>query len=141
MEALAVDDLVPPVAAADVAEVASRSVLVVDDRKDLREICCLILEQAGFTVTEAEDSSNALRMLNAGPLPEVVLIDVTMPGMSGPNAVATMRDRHPNVTPVLMTGYSAEAIGAMLEEQGVGLLRKPFNNAELIAAVNTALAD
>jgi CheY-like chemotaxis protein len=46
-----------------------------------------VLETAGFTVNEAEDGADALRMLNAGTLPGVVLIDVTMPGMSDPVAL------------------------------------------------------
>lgn len=141
MEAVATVDEPPPVAAVDAVPMAGTAVLVVDDRADVREICREVLEHSGFTVTEAEDGAAALRLLESGPVPAVVLIDVTMPGMSGPEAVVAMRQRHPGLTAVLMTGFSEDAVGAALLKEGVRLLRKPFSNAELVETVRAALAD
>ena len=141
MEAVAVQDETPPDSTVAAPSVAGTAVLVVDDRADVRDICREVLEHNGFTITEAEDGAEALRLLEAGPLPAVVLIDVTMPGMSGPEAVVVIRQRHPGVTPVLMSGYAEDVIGAALLKEGVRLLRKPFSNAELVETVTAALAD
>ncbi|MEE8336895.1 MAG: ATP-binding protein [Dehalococcoidia bacterium] len=141
MEAIAGPDETAPAGAGAAAVIARTAVLVVDDRADVREICREVLEHNGFTITEAEEGAEALRMLETGPLPAVVLIDVTMPGMSGPEAVVVIRQRYPGVTPVLMSGYSEDVVGAALLKEGVRLLRKPFSNAELVETVRASLAD
>src|SRR5690349_16993945 len=60
-----------------------RRVLVVDDDADIRETVSLILEDEGYEVQSAQDGAAALGVLRAGPLPDVILLDLMMPVMNG----------------------------------------------------------
>ena len=57
------------------------NILVVDDDDDIREIVHILLAREGFTVREAANAEQALRRLD--PLPDLVILDVMMPGLSG----------------------------------------------------------
>jgi putative two-component system response regulator len=66
----------------------TRHVLVVDDEPDIRETAVVLLEVAGIPAVAAADGREALELLRAGPPPAVVLLDLLMPGMSGPEFLA-----------------------------------------------------
>jgi two-component system invasion response regulator UvrY len=111
-------------------------VLVVDDSAPLRERVCLALAQAGLTVVgEASDGANAL-VQTAAQRPDVVLMDVSMPGMGGIEATRALRDRHPETRVVLWTGDTdAQLADAVWHSGAHAGLAKGTRTSELIATL------
>jgi CheY-like chemotaxis protein len=68
-----------------------RRILVVDDNADLRENLVECLELEGYSVGAASDGARALALLAADPLPDLIIIDMMMPGMTGRELVARLR--------------------------------------------------
>ena len=98
--------------------------LVVDDESGVRELLRSVLERAGFTVVMAEDGSEAVEMFRKiADNVSVAMIDLTMPGLDGREALAAMRAVKPDLRAVLMSGYSpADIVNADTH----GFLQKPF---------------
>jgi len=112
--------------------ITSRSVLVVDDDPDLRDITRFVLEGEGFEVVTAEDGSEALQRLHAGELPAVVLLDLMMPVMNGYQFLEEVaKDPSLRELPivVLTAAASPEVPGA------VEIVRKPIELGSLIKVV------
>ena len=113
-------------------------VLVVDDDQDVRALVRRLLERAGHAVSEAADGREGLRALHTGR-PELVVLDVTMPGLDGWQTLERMREL--TEVPVLML----TAAGGELEKvRGLragadDYLTKPFGRQELIARVDALL--
>src|ERR1700678_1448751 len=109
------------------------TVLVVDDEKDLRSLLEYNLQQAGFSVTTAEDGKSALeRMREAAP--DLVLLDVLLPDMPGTEVLKAIRRNHPRSLPVLMLTAKGEEIDRVLgfELGADDYLVKPFSVRELV---------
>lgn|SRR5574340_12862 len=110
-------------------------VLVVDDNDALRENLVEALELEGYSVSAAADGGAALALLEEEPLPQVVLLDLMMPGMDGATLAAAIRSepRWRGVRVVLTTGLSGAQVRAGANADGV--LMKPFGVKELLAAL------
>ena len=80
-------------------------------------------------VIEAASAEQALELIDAGHVPNVLVTDHLMPGMSGEELARTLRARQPQLPILIMSGY-AEAEGVALD---LPRLTKPFRNAELAA--------
>jgi CheY-like chemotaxis protein len=108
-------------------------ILVVEDNDALRENLAECLDGEGYQVSEARDGHAALALLEAGPLPDVVLIDMMMPGMGGTELVSRIRaePRLAGLRLVLSTGMAppSETVAAD------AVLTKPFGMAELLDSV------
>src|SRR6266542_1728645 len=105
-------------------------VLVVDDSAPLRERVCVALTLAGLTVVgEACDGAHAL-VQAAQQHPDVILMDVSMPGMDGIQATRALRHRHPETRVVLWSGDSGDHAG----------LAKGTRTSELIATLRRVCA-
>jgi two-component system cell cycle sensor histidine kinase/response regulator CckA len=139
--------LLPPamVAQSEVGRAASDSpppkagrtpfVLLVEDEAAVRELLTETLRQSGFEVVAAASSEEALRGPAERPV-DVLVADVDLPGISGPELAAAMRQRHPNVGVILMSGFGGDVMtGSFMEHDRVTLLRKPFPSAALLARV------
>jgi response regulator RpfG family c-di-GMP phosphodiesterase len=118
---------------------AKASVLIVDDERGPRESLRMILNPA-FRVVCARSGSEALDRLASQPI-DVVTLDLKMPGMSGEEVMRTIREVHPHVEIIVITGY------ASLESATEGIrfgicdyLQKPFDLVQVMAAVTRALA-
>ena len=104
----------------------------VEDEPDVLRLGRRILERAGYRVLSAESGDRALDLLaTAEEMPDLVLTDVAMPGMSGPELVERLRERGIDA-PVLLTSGHAETPAA---SAGTPFLPKPFSRAALLAAV------
>ncbi len=112
------------------------SVLVVDDNDALRENLAECLVAEGYAVSAAESGEEALALLDRGPLPSVVLLDLMMPGMDGRALVAAIRadPRYQGVRVVLTTGYTGSKARAGIAADAV--LNKPFGVKELLAVLS-----
>ncbi len=116
-------------------------VLLVEDEPMVRAATTRMLERIGFTAHPVAGGAEALRALNdLGDTVSLVLLDLTMPRMSGEEVFRSMRRLRPKLRVVLMTGYSA---GDALERfQGAGLagfLQKPFGLLELERCLRQSL--
>ena len=114
-------------------------VLVVEDQGDLRTTIVTILQAGGYDVTSAADGADALDALTAGDGIDLVLSDVVMPGLTGPELAESVVAAYPGTPVVLMSGY----VGGVLTSHGVlseaRVLTKPFTSDTLLATVATAL--
>lgn len=113
--------------------------LVVDDEENLRSMLCAALRHHGFDVESAVDGAEALEMLS-GASPDLVVLDVMMPGVDGFEVCRRMRARH-DPTPVLFLtarGETADKVRG-LKLGGDDYLEKPFSLEELTARIEAVL--
>ena len=117
----------------------SRSVVLVDDAADVRMLLQLLLELEGFAVTTAGDGPTGLAAVRA-ERPDVVLLDVQLPGMEGTEVLRQLRADPPTATlpVVLLTGAPEQDTPALLGLGATGVLRKPFD-PDTVGAQLTAL--
>ncbi len=115
-----------------------RTLLVVDDDPLVLASTSSMLEDLGHTAVEAASGRQALEILRAGAKVDLVLTDQGMPGMTGLQLAAELRQLRPNLPVLLASGY-AEA--AELAASGMPLLPKPFGQAAMMAAVEGCLAE
>ncbi|HEX5179342.1 MAG TPA: response regulator [Gemmatimonadaceae bacterium] len=107
----------------------SETVLVVEDDDGIRAVIKRILERAGHRVLEATNGAEALRICDAsGDSIDLVLSDIAMPEMQGPDLARRIRELHPHMAMLLMSGYaeSASQQEGFLTD-GVEFLGKPFS--------------
>lgn len=118
---------------------AQKHILVVDDSAELRETVSIILSDAGYQVTLAENGEEALSHLASGAKPDAILLDVLMPGMDGPEFLARLRERDPasTVRVGVMTGIASSLVAKLLRPDA--FLIKPFGDHELLQAVRELL--
>jgi signal transduction histidine kinase/ActR/RegA family two-component response regulator len=119
------------------------SVLVVEDADDARESLRNLLQLLGAEVRTARDGQEALDMMLRGPSPDVVLCDLLMPHLDGFEFVRELRSRLLSACPpvIAMSGLASETSRERASRAGFeGHLKKPFNEAGLVSAVQRALA-
>jgi len=116
----------------------ARTILVVDDERNIIELVRLYLEQAGFTVAEARDGKQGLEQ-HARLDPDLVVLDLMMPELDGMEVTREIRRR--GETPILMLTARGEDIDRIigLELGADDYLPKPFNPRELVARVKAIL--
>ncbi|HJM88672.1 MAG TPA: ATP-binding protein [Dehalococcoidia bacterium] len=115
-------------------------VLVVDDRADIRTICRKVLAKSGYEVTLASSGEEAVELVRAAEHPpDLALIDVTMPGISGPETVETLHSEHASMRAIMMTGYADGLVDPRGPHHAM-VLRKPFDNDALVEAVRAVLS-
>jgi len=107
-------------------------VLVVEDEAAVRQFCCTVLRRFGYQVLEAAGPAEALDTLQQEAV-DLVLTDITMPGMNGREMVKRIdREQQPDLRVLYMSGYSQNL------EPGVDFLEKPFTSADLLQRVRAA---
>lgn len=118
----------------------SATVLLAEDDQPSREIYHAVLDGAGYRVIDAPDGNAALDVLNLEPV-DLLLTDVTMPGMTGIQLLERARDLRPDLRAIVMTGHkTSEAVIGALRNHACAFLSKPFQADELIEAVRSAMA-
>jgi two-component system response regulator AtoC len=107
---------------------------VVDDAEGIRAYLANCLELHGYEVDTAEDGSRALALLEGGADPDVVLLDVMMPGHGGLETLERIRELAPAVPVVMLSvvGRAATIVEAM-QRGAADYLTKPFEEEELVA--------
>jgi CheY-like chemotaxis protein len=117
------------------------TVLVVDDEAAVRSAVREILQPRGYIVLEAGSGEEALRICagQQGPI-HLLLTDVVMPGMSGPEVAQRLAHMRPEMRVLYMSGYSDDAlIRRGVVEEGTAFLQKPFMPAALAHKVREVL--
>ncbi len=113
------------------------SILLVEDQESVRNLASETLSALGYRVWEAANGEEALRLSTSGELAFGLLVtDVVMPGINGPQLAAELRKRNPKILVLYMTGYAGDALGA---EKG-HLLLKPFLPSDLAWKVREILS-
>ena len=109
--------------------------LLVDDEELVRMSTADMLMDMGFEVVEAGSAEEALRLVRAGTVPDLLVTDHLMPGMSGVDLVRELREQRPKLPVLIVSGYAeAEGIAPDLPR-----LTKPFRNAELADTVRDVM--
>jgi len=121
---------------------SEKSVLIIDDEPGHRLMVRAVLSEAGWEVYEAgsgEEGLAFLRGLPAGGLPDVVLLDMRMPGMDGMEALRGIRGVSDALPVVMLTAYGSVGSAVEAMKQGAyDYLTKPSDNDELAAVVEKA---
>jgi len=120
---------------------ANPTILVVEDEPDIRKLLQYNLVQERYKVIEAEDSEQALKLLQRAR-PNLIILDLMLPGMSGMELCKLLRDRQDTAhMPILMlTAKAGEADKVIGLEMGADdYLAKPFSPREMVARVRAIL--
>jgi DNA-binding NtrC family response regulator len=117
-------------------------VLIVDDEEGVRDIAAMVMETHGAAVLRAASGEEALTILrDPARAISLALLDMTMPGMGGEETLRRLREIHPRLPVILMSGYSESQSMQRSSTLGVaGFLKKPFEIEALLAAVKPHLA-
>lgn len=107
------------------------SILVVDDELLIRDLLYDFFVEQGWRITIAENGQQALNAL-AGQNYDLVLTDLKMPEMDGMELIRTLRQRHPGIPVMIMTGFpSVDSAVEALREKVADYIVKPFNINQL----------
>jgi PAS domain S-box-containing protein len=116
-----------------------RIILFVDDEQAIRWLGRNVLEGRGFEVVLAEDGVECIEAFEKRGSFDLVVLDLSMPRMSGQQAFEALRAIDPGVRVLLSTGYSVDRLDDALAKGALGPLLKPYAPADLLLAVYAAL--
>ena len=119
----------------------SGTILIIDDEENVRDVARVALEETGYAVLLARDGRNGIEVFSerADEI-DAVLLDMSMPRMSGEETLAELRSIHPQVRVVLTSGYSEQEISAKFAGKGLaGFVQKLFRASELVNKIHGAL--
>ena len=112
-------------------EAADKLALVVDDEESMRDSCRQVLERADWQVMTASNGTDGYRLYRECA-PDVVFIDLKIPGLSGMDVLSRIAEEDPSVATVVITGYATVESAVEAMKQGAyDFLPKPFTPAEL----------
>jgi signal transduction histidine kinase/ActR/RegA family two-component response regulator len=116
-------------------------VMVVDDEPDLRDFCVTALGEIASDILTAGNGVEALEQFeNAGRKVDLILLDLTMPKMSGPECFQRLRALDPDVRVLISSGYSLDLDAEnLLKGNASGFLPKPYDLNQLMESVDKAL--
>ena len=123
-------------------QTGSAAVLLVEDEAPVRAFAARALKMRGYGVLEAETGEEAMEILAdpANPV-DLLISDVVMPGMSGPEFATEARRLRPGLGLIFISGYAEEGFRESLTETEFLFLPKPFTLNQLTAKVKEALAE
>ena len=109
----------------------------------VRQVLVLSLEDNGYVVLPAESGAAAMTLLAKGERVDIIVSDLTMPGMDGLALIHAAQERRPGLPAVLLTGYAADdaalAVGGAISG-AFSLLRKPVSGIQLVDRIAALLA-
>jgi CheY-like chemotaxis protein len=116
------------------------TVLVVDDEEIVRKTATTALEHAGFKVRIAANGAEALQILRSGARFSIIILDLTMPVMTGEQALPQIRALCPEIPILLSSGFSEAEVARRFSAAGIaGVLQKPYTVSTIKAKVAQAL--
>ena len=111
-------------------------ILLVDDDNSVRRVCRIVLERAGFSVLEADSGHSAQTVWNAhAHAIDMLVTDFEMPGMTGMQLSALLRNAKPELKVLVISGFIREII-----PDSIAFLPKPFSPVDLTDAVYRCIA-
>jgi CheY-like chemotaxis protein len=113
-------------------------VLIVEDQPEVAQLVQRLIEPAGYAITVATDALTAVTQVAAGAHPDLLITDVVMPAMTGPELASALRTHHPDLPVLFMSGYTAASLGPQLTlDENSMLIEKPFTRSTLLGAIRT----
>ena len=119
---------------------ALRHVLVVEDEALVRMLVVQVLQEAGYSVSEAAEATGALAQIGSGARIDLMVTDVGLPGVNGRQLADQARALRPDLTVLFMTGYAESGLVDMVMPDGFGLITKPFDLDDLAGTVEGLIA-
>ncbi len=115
-------------------------ILVVDDNDGIREMQAAVLQSADYAVRTAADGSQALQLIEQ-QCPQLVLLDITMPGMTGYQVLDQLRARHGDSLPVILVSAlpEDEERNHAIARGATDYISKPFDIASVLGCVRRYL--
>jgi two-component system cell cycle sensor histidine kinase/response regulator CckA len=119
----------------------TETILLAEDEQDVREVAREFLESGGYTVIEAHNGAEALRLaIEHKTAINLLVTDMVMPGMTGKELARRLQHQHPGIGVVYMSGYSEQTAAETTQaEANMLLLTKPFSRGSILRAVREAL--
>jgi len=115
-------------------------ILVVEDEKSMRDLLGLMLRKEGYSVETADSAVQARRLVESGESFDLVISDVSMPGMSGLDLLRELRQLTPETAVVIMTAYGTKQTAIEALNEGASFyVEKPFDLDEMKVVVNKTL--
>ena len=117
-------------------------ILVIEDVPDMSQLICLYMTNAGFETTACEKAEDALKKIEDGYIPDLILLDLNLPGMSGFEFLKKFRASYKPTIPVMIVS-ARDADDDIIEALGNGadeFVTKPFSPKVLVAKVQARLA-
>lgn len=107
-------------------------VLIVEDERVSRKALGTLLASSGYSAETVESAEEALEVVKEGPLPEVALIDLDLPGMNGVELISKLARTTPTVKPILITAVAKDRLDPLLRHFGITHIRKPIDFGSLL---------
>jgi two-component system cell cycle sensor histidine kinase/response regulator CckA len=119
----------------------TETVLLAEDEQDVREVAREFLESGGYTVIEAHNGVEALRLAaEHGTAVDLLVTDMVMPGMTGKELAGRLQHQHSGLGVIYMSGYSEQTAAETTQvDENMRLLTKPFSRGSILRAVREAL--
>jgi CheY-like chemotaxis protein len=117
------------------------TILIIEDDRAVRETTVRLLSRAGFQVKAADDRASALAALSALQRIDLVVTDVIMPELSGPELVRLLRQERPGLAALYVSGYAGEALIDHGLNPDDAFLQKPYMPSVLIQRIRELLAN
>jgi PAS domain S-box-containing protein len=118
----------------------SEAILFVEDDPDVASFGLACLRRLGYDVTPAMNGTEAMALTASRAKPfDLLLTDVIIPGMSGPELAELVRSHHPETAILYSSGYGAEQVSVAIVGHGARLLEKPYSLEQLATRVREAL--
>jgi two-component system, sensor histidine kinase and response regulator len=115
------------------------NILVIDDEESIRDSCSQVLAKAGYTTQTAENGDLGLQKVTEAE-PDLVLVDLKMPGMSGMELLEKIAEINPSIVSVVITGYATiESAVEAMKRHAYDFLPKPFTPDQLRIVVKRGL--
>ena len=110
---------------------AQRRILIVDDEQDICECLRQFFTSRGFSVVSAFSGEEALERL-AQESPDVILLDIKLPGLSGIEVLRRLRDTHPHVRVIMVSALDEHELREQAKQYGAtAYITKPFDLSDL----------
>jgi two-component system nitrogen regulation response regulator NtrX len=117
----------------------AKQILVVDDEERIRQSLNGVLKDEGYDVEEAKDGVQALKRVESDP-PDVVLLDIWMPGMDGIETLERIKTQTPNLPVIMISGHANIELAVKATKLGAyDFIEKPLSLEKVLLAVNHAL--
>lgn len=116
-------------------ETRKKTILIVEDEKDILFTLKEFLESENYNVLVAENGSEAMKLLKNSGIPDLILLDMKMPVMNGWEFAIEFLDKHDHQSPIVVITAAADAEKRAKDISAVGWVEKPFDLDVLLRTI------